>query len=48
MCHLSIPFGYRPPVYHVKQEGWEFIGNYDVNELHYEYQDQAARANAAI
>jgi 20S proteasome subunit beta 5 len=27
-------------VYHVKKEGWEFIGNYDVNTLHYEYQDR--------
>ncbi|WVR09043.1 hypothetical protein IAU60_006103 [Kwoniella sp. DSM 27419] len=25
-------------VYHVRQEGWEFIGNYDVNELWYEYE----------
>ncbi|KAF9932951.1 Proteasome subunit beta type-5 [Linnemannia zychae] len=24
-------------VFHVKQTGWEFIGNYDVNDLHYEY-----------
>ncbi|KAI3641497.1 hypothetical protein MIR68_000627 [Amoeboaphelidium protococcarum] len=24
-------------LYHVKAEGWEFIGNYDVNELHYQY-----------
>jgi len=27
-------------VYHVKQDGWEFIGNYDVDNLHWEYQDQ--------
>lgn len=27
-------------VYHVKQEGWEFIGNFDVADLHWEYQDQ--------
>jgi 20S proteasome subunit beta 5 len=24
-------------VYHVKQQGWEFIGNYDVYDLYYEY-----------
>lgn len=23
-------------VYHVKQSGWEFIGQTDVNELHYQ------------
>jgi len=28
-------------VYHVKETGWEFKGNTDVNDLHYEYQDQA-------
>jgi 20S proteasome subunit beta 5 len=28
-------------VYHVKQDGWVFIGNYDVNVLHYQYQEQA-------
>ncbi|KAI8058467.1 nucleophile aminohydrolase [Syncephalis plumigaleata] len=28
-------------VYHVKQEGWEYKGRTDVNDLHYEYQDQA-------
>ena len=27
-------------MYHVKQDGWEFIGNYDVGNLHWEYQDQ--------
>ncbi|KAJ3083248.1 Proteasome subunit beta type-8 [Quaeritorhiza haematococci] len=27
-------------VYHVKEDGWEFIGRTDVNDLHYEYQDQ--------
>ncbi|KAG0228851.1 proteasome component PRE2 [Mortierella sp. GBAus27b] len=25
-------------VFHVKESGWEFIGNYDVGELHWEYQ----------
>lgn len=24
-------------VYHVKQQGWEFIGNFDVYDLYYEY-----------
>jgi len=24
-------------LYHVKEEGWEFIKNYDFNELHYEF-----------
>ncbi|OCF35592.1 proteasome component PRE2 [Kwoniella heveanensis CBS 569] len=35
-------------VYHVRQEGWEFIGNYDVNELWYEYEakKKAAREEA--
>lgn len=28
-------------VYHVKKEGWEFISRTDVNDLHYEYLDQA-------
>ncbi|KAG6335202.1 hypothetical protein ID866_3873 [Astraeus odoratus] len=23
-------------LYHVKEHGWEFIGNYDINKLHYE------------
>ncbi|WWC91177.1 proteasome subunit beta type-5 [Kwoniella dendrophila CBS 6074] len=27
-------------LYHVKQEGWDFIGNYDVNELWYEYENK--------
>ncbi|CAB4388666.1 unnamed protein product [Rhizophagus irregularis] len=27
-------------VYHVKQDGWEFIGNYDIGDLHWKYQDQ--------
>ncbi|KAG0196840.1 Proteasome subunit beta type-5 [Mortierella sp. GBA30] len=27
-------------VFHVKQTGWEFIGNYDVGELHWQYQAQ--------
>ncbi|WWC73059.1 uncharacterized protein I206_107024 [Kwoniella pini CBS 10737] len=25
-------------LYHVKENGWDFIGNYDVNELWYEYE----------
>ena len=24
-------------VYHVKQGGWQFIGNYDIAELYYQY-----------
>ena len=24
-------------LYHVKREGWQFIGNYDCNDLHYHY-----------
>jgi 20S proteasome subunit beta 5 len=31
-------------VYHVKKEGWEFIGNFDVAELHWQYQE-AKQAN---
>ncbi|CAJ0834950.1 7585_t:CDS:2, partial [Entrophospora sp. SA101] len=27
-------------VYHVKELGWEYMGNYDVYDLHWEYQDQ--------
>ncbi|KAF9992449.1 Proteasome subunit beta type-5 [Entomortierella chlamydospora] len=27
-------------VFHVKETGWEFIGNTDVGSLHWEYQDQ--------
>eukprot|EP00842_Homolaphlyctis_polyrhiza_P001938 jgi/Hompol1/2745/HPOL_000634-RA len=27
-------------IYHVKQQGWEFISTSDVHDLHYEYQDQ--------
>ncbi|KAG0196841.1 Proteasome subunit beta type-5 [Mortierella sp. GBA30] len=27
-------------VFHVKQTGWEFIGDYDVGELHWQYQAQ--------
>ncbi|KAF9176849.1 Proteasome subunit beta type-5, partial [Haplosporangium sp. Z 767] len=27
-------------VFHVKETGWEFMGNYDVGELHWEYQAQ--------
>lgn len=23
-------------IYHIKEEGWEFIGNYDVSKMHYE------------
>jgi 20S proteasome subunit beta 5 len=26
-------------VYHVQPSGWEFIGNYDVGKLYYEYND---------
>ncbi|GFZ47094.1 proteasome endopeptidase complex [Saitozyma sp. JCM 24511] len=35
-------------LYHVRQDGWEFIGNYDVNELWYEYEakKKAAREEA--
>ncbi|WVO15417.1 proteasome subunit beta type-5 [Cryptococcus depauperatus] len=25
-------------LYHVRENGWEFIGNYDLNELYYEYE----------
>jgi len=28
-------------VYHVKESGWEYISRTDVNELHWEYRDQA-------
>ena len=28
-------------LYHVKKEGWEFIGNFDVTELHYHYKEAA-------
>ncbi|RKP08000.1 hypothetical protein THASP1DRAFT_16255 [Thamnocephalis sphaerospora] len=28
-------------IYHVKQDGWEFKGATDVNELHWEYQDRS-------
>ncbi|KAF9430472.1 Proteasome subunit beta type-5 [Podila epigama] len=28
-------------VFHVKESGWEFIGNYDVGELHWHYHAQA-------
>ncbi|KAG5463384.1 MAG: nucleophile aminohydrolase [Olpidium bornovanus] len=28
-------------VYHMKETGWEFKGNWDVSDLHYEYQDMA-------
>jgi 20S proteasome subunit beta 5 len=24
-------------LYHVQRDGWKFIGNYDCNDLHYEY-----------
>ncbi|WRT69102.1 proteasome subunit beta type-5 [Kwoniella shivajii] len=27
-------------LFHVKQEGWDFIGNYDINELWYEYENK--------
>ncbi|KAG0330144.1 Proteasome subunit beta type-5 [Dissophora globulifera] len=27
-------------VFHVKESGWEFIGNYDVGQLHWDYQAQ--------
>jgi len=27
-------------VYHVKEVGWEYMGNYDIFDLHWEYQDQ--------
>ncbi|RSH94990.1 Proteasome subunit beta type-5 [Saitozyma podzolica] len=35
-------------LFHVRQDGWEFIGNYDVNELWYEYEakKKAAREEA--
>ncbi|WVQ74423.1 proteasome subunit beta type-5 [Cryptococcus sp. DSM 104548] len=35
-------------LYHVRENGWEFIGNYDINELWYEYEGKkkAAREEA--
>jgi len=30
-------------VYHVKELGWEFIGNYELFDLHWEYQDQGVK-----
>ncbi|KAG0309050.1 Proteasome subunit beta type-5 [Dissophora globulifera] len=27
-------------IFHVKESGWEFIGNYDVGQLHWDYQAQ--------
>jgi 20S proteasome subunit beta 5 len=29
-------------VYHVKEDGWEFLGNTNVGDLHWEYQDKQA------
>ncbi|WVQ81489.1 proteasome subunit beta type-5 [Cryptococcus sp. DSM 104549] len=36
-------------LFHVKENGWDFIGNYDINELWYEYEGKkkAAREAAA-
>ncbi|GBB88685.1 hypothetical protein RclHR1_15240006 [Rhizophagus clarus] len=39
-AHRDSASGGSINVYHVKQDGWEFIGNYDVGDLHWEYQDQ--------
>ncbi|EIW77959.1 proteasome component pts1 [Coniophora puteana RWD-64-598 SS2] len=34
--HRDAFSGNQCNVYHVKQDGWTFIGNYDLSELHYE------------
>ncbi|CAG8747103.1 17613_t:CDS:2 [Acaulospora morrowiae] len=38
--HRDAASGGSINVYHVKEDGWEFINNYDVGDLHWEYQDQ--------
>ncbi|ODN97283.1 proteasome subunit beta type-5 [Cryptococcus wingfieldii CBS 7118] len=34
-------------LYHVRENGWEFIGNYDINELWYEYEGKKKAAREA-
>ncbi|ODO04806.1 proteasome subunit beta type-5 [Cryptococcus amylolentus CBS 6273] len=34
-------------LYHVREDGWEFIGNYDINELWYEYEGKKKAAREA-
>ena len=37
---LVTPHKLTPIVYHVKKEGWEFISQTDVMELHYQYKNE--------
>jgi hypothetical protein len=30
-------------VYHVKEQGWEYIGGYDVKDLYYEYEEKRGK-----
>ncbi|RHZ67786.1 hypothetical protein Glove_299g36 [Diversispora epigaea] len=39
-AHRDAASGGSLNLYHVKEQGWEFIGNYDFDDLHWEYQDQ--------
>ncbi|KAN0063848.1 Proteasome subunit beta type-5 [Thecaphora frezii] len=41
-AHRDAYSGNTINLYHVKEEGWEFIANYDVTELHYEGAGDAA------
>ena len=30
-------------VYHMQEQGWEYIGGYDVKELYYKYEAEKAK-----
>ncbi|CAG8472906.1 5640_t:CDS:2 [Diversispora eburnea] len=39
-AHRDSASGGTLNLYHVKESGWDFIGGYDFDDLHWEYQDQ--------
>ncbi|KNC71328.1 hypothetical protein SARC_16134, partial [Sphaeroforma arctica JP610] len=41
--HRDAYSGGQVNVYHVKEEGWERVGGYNVLDLYYEYEDLRAR-----
>lgn len=42
--HRDAYSGGTVSVYHVKEDGWQFIGGSDVGPLYYEYKEQAAKS----
>jgi hypothetical protein len=41
--NIPIIIKFNSIVYHVTENGWDYHGNHDVGELHWEYQDENAK-----